>query len=107
MCNSYRKMVVIPAYNEEGKIGKVIRKIPPALVDKVVVVDDCSKDRTALEAAEAGAMVISHERNIGVGAGIRSGIDYAIANQFNVVAILSGDDQHDPRELDGLLDPIL
>jgi dolichol-phosphate mannosyltransferase len=105
--NGFQKVVVIPAYNEEGKIGKVVRKIPFGLVDRVVVVDDCSRDRTAMEAQEAGAEVISHVRNMGVGAGIRSGIDYAIANQYDIVAILSGDDQHDPRELAGLFEPIL
>lgn len=52
-------------------------------------------------------MVIKHERNLGVGAAIRTGIDYALAHDFAVVAVLSGDDQHDPTELPGLLRPIL
>ena len=102
-----RVLVVIPAYNEQGKIGRVITKIPPQIVDGTVVVDDCSSDETAAEVKRAGAIVIRHEHNMGAGAAIRSGIDYALANGYDVVTILSGDDQHDPNDLPGLLDPIL
>jgi dolichol-phosphate mannosyltransferase len=102
-----RILIVIPAYNEEGKIGNVIKKIPPDLADQIVVVNDCSTDQTANEAEQAGALVINHKHNLGVGAGIRTGIDYAIAHGFSIVAILSGDDQHDPKDLYGVLQPIL
>lgn len=99
-------LIVIPAYNEQGKIGRVVSKIPAGIADAVLVVDDCSKDGTPQEAKAAGAMVIRHGKNMGVGAGIRSGIDYARANGFDVVAVLSGDDQHDPNDLWGVLKPI-
>ncbi len=98
-----RALVVAPAYNEHGKIGNVVRKVPRDIIAAVVVVDDCSADDTSDEARAAGAIVIRHERNRGVGAAIRSGIDYAIANGFDVVAILSGDDQHDPHDLYGVM----
>jgi dolichol-phosphate mannosyltransferase len=98
-----RILIVIPAYNEEGKIGCVINKIAPDLADNIAVVNDCSTDQTAAEAEGAGALVINHKKNLGVGAGIRTGIDYAIANGFSIVAILSGDDQHDPNDLYGVL----
>jgi dolichol-phosphate mannosyltransferase len=101
-----RVVVVIPAYNEQGKIGRVISKIPDSLMVQVVVVDDGSSDATAGEAAASGAVVIRHPRNRGVGAAIRSGIDYALSNGYDVVAILSGDDQHDPHDLYGLIEPI-
>jgi dolichol-phosphate mannosyltransferase len=100
-------LIVIPAYNEQGKIGNVVTKIPADLADLVLVVNDCSTDLTALEAESAGAMVINHEHNRGVGAAIRSGIDFSLENNFDIVAILSGDDQHDPSELYGVLKPIL
>jgi dolichol-phosphate mannosyltransferase len=100
-------LIVIPSYNEEGKIGRVLGKIPLDLADKVVVVNDCSTDQTAVEAENAGAMVLNHDRNLGVGAGIRTGIDYALANRFTIVAILSGDDQHDPNDLYGALKLII
>ena len=100
-------LIVIPAYNEQGKVGQVVRKVLAQGIESVLVVDDCSRDQTAAEARAAGALVISHEQNAGVGAAIRTGIDHALAHDFVVVAILSGDDQHDPTELPGLLHPIL
>lgn len=103
----HRILIVIPAYNEEGKIGCVINKITPEMAEKIVVVDDCSTDQTAIEAESAGALVIRHVKNQGVGAGIRTGIDYAIANGYGIVAILSGDDQHDPNDLFGVFKLIL
>lgn len=105
--SSLRVLIVIPAHNEQGKISAVIGKIPPGIAAAIVVVDDCSKDETYNEACAAGAIVIRHERNTGVGGAIRSGIDYARQNGYDVVAILSGDDQHDPNDLPGLLKPII
>jgi dolichol-phosphate mannosyltransferase len=99
-------LIVIPAYNEQGKIGSVVRKIPKPICDGIVVVNDCSADGTAAEAKAAGAALISHPVNRGVGAAIRTGIDYAIQNNYDVVVILSGDDQHDPNDLPGLLAPL-
>lgn len=108
-----RTLIVIPAYNEQGKISAVLRKIPSQVAVAVVVVDDCSKDETSAEARATGAtlpfpvIALRHEHNTGVGGAIRSGIDYARQNGYDVVAILSGDDQHDPNDLPGLLEPIL
>jgi len=102
-----RIAAVIPAYNEVGKIGRVLKKIPPGIVDAVIVVDDCSRDATADEARQGGAIVLQHQVNQGVGAGIRTGIDYARQKGFDIVTILSGDDQHDPSELPIVLEPLL
>jgi dolichol-phosphate mannosyltransferase len=101
-----KTLIVIPAFNEQGKIGRVIQKIPTGIADKVLVVNDCSRDDTMQEAEKAGAFVICHEKNLGVGGALRTGIDFAIKNGYEVVAILSGDDQHDPSDLPGLLEPI-
>jgi len=100
-------LVIIPAYNEQGKIGRVIKKIPKESADKVIVIDDGSSDGTAAEAEGAGATVLRHASNLGVGAAIRTGIDHALSNAYDVVVVLSGDDQHDPTEIPGLLDPIV
>lgn len=102
-----RVAVVIPAYNEEGKIGRVLAKIPPGVVDLTIVVDDASRDGTADEARRGGASVITHARNRGVGAAIRTGIDHARAQALDVVAVLSGDDQHVPAELPDMLAPLI
>ena len=101
-----RVLIVVPAFNEQGKIGHVVEKIPKEICNGIVVVNDCSTDGTATEAESAGAILISHAVNQGVGAAIRTGIDYAIENNFDVVVVMSGDDQHDPDDLPGLLEPI-
>src|SRR5438045_94700 len=69
---------VIPAMNEGGKIGALVGRFGADVVDQVVVVDDGSRDATAEESRAAGARVIQHRRNRGVGAAIRTGIDYAL-----------------------------
>ena len=107
-----RVALIAPAYNEEGKIGRVVEKVkavaPRLHCDlTMVVVDDCSTDGTQAEAEAAGAIVIRHEHNRGVGAGIRTGIDYARQQGFDVAAVISGDDQHVPDELERLFEPIL
>ncbi len=99
-------LIVIPAFNEESKIKKVIAKIPSDMAREVLVIDDCSTDKTYQEAKNAGATVIHQDRNMGVGAAIRSGIDYALKRNYDVVAVLAGDDQHDPNDLCGLFERI-
>lgn len=102
-----RVAVVVPAWNEAGKIGEVVRKVPRRLASCVIVVDDCSSDGTADEARAAGAeRVIRHERNRGVGAAIRTGLEAAREAGFEIAAILSGDDQHEPEELTRVLEPL-
>ena len=99
--------VVVPAWNETGKIGDVVRKVPRRWAATVIVVDDCSDDDTAAEARAAGAeVVIRHERNLGVGAGIRTGLFEAKRRGLRYAAILSGDDQHEPDELPRILVPL-
>lgn len=104
---SARIAVVIPAYNEQGKVGRVLAKIPAGVIETAIVVDDASSDATAEEARQGGAHVITHPQNKGVGAALRTGIDHARAQQYDIVAILSGDDQHDPSELPRVLAPLL
>lgn len=102
-----RVAVVVPAWNEVGKIGEVVRKVPRRWASCVIVVDDCSADRTADEARSAGAeVVIRHETNRGVGAGIRTGLLEAKRLGYEVACVLSGDDQHVPAELPRILAPV-
>ena len=99
--------VVVPAFNEAGKIGDVVRKVPRRYASTVFVVDDFSRDRTSEEAREAGAeRVIRHEQNRGVGAAIRTGLLAARREGFTFAAVLSGDDQHEPEELPRVLGPL-
>jgi dolichol-phosphate mannosyltransferase len=102
-----RVAVVVPAYNERGKIGQVVRKVPRRLVGTLIVVDDASGDGTSDEARAAGAdQVIRHEQNRGVGAAIRTGLFAAHRAGIEFGAILSGDDQHEPEELERVLAPL-
>jgi len=107
-----RVVLIAPAYNEGGKIGRVVGKVaavaPRLPCDlEMVVVDDGSSDGTVAEAEAAGATVVRHEHNQGVGAGIRSGIDWARERGFAIAAVISGDDQHEPEELTRLLTPLV
>jgi len=99
--------VVLPALNEEGKIGPSVRRQPRDLVDHVIVVDDGSSDGTAGEARAAGADVLQHTRNTGVGAAIRTGIRRADELGVDLCAIMAGDDQDDPQQLPRLAEAIV
>jgi dolichol-phosphate mannosyltransferase len=108
MADRPRVYAVLPAFNESGKVGKVIEKIKKTeSVIEIVVVDDCSSDSTSEEANMAGARVIRHEKNLGVGAAIRTGIKYGLDYDFDICVVLSSDDQHEPSELPRVLNPII
>ncbi len=108
MTNQDKIYVVLPAYNEHGKIGRVVEKVKKIdVVSRIVVVDDCSSDATSEEANAAGATVIKHNKNMGVGAAIRTGINYGRENGFDICVILSGDDQHEPNEIGRVVEPIV
>ncbi len=101
-----RIFVVVPAKNESGWIGGVLRSMP-AFVDSVVVVDDGSTDTTAALARDAGASVLVHEKSRGVGAAIISGYVAALAAGADVVAVMAGDGQMCPDDLEALLVPVV
>lgn len=100
-----RVVAVIPAYNEEASIARVVSATLP-YVEQVVVVDDGSRDRTAAQAEEAGAHVIRQPRNGGKGAALEAGADYAIATGFDAVVALDADGQHDPKSIPALVTPL-
>jgi dolichol-phosphate mannosyltransferase len=100
--------VIIPALNERGKIGRVIDKLPRDGRFEAIIVDDGSHDGTGDEAREHGAaVVIRHERRMGVGAAIRDGWLAGLERQRPYLALISGDDQHEPAELVRTLDLVL
>ena len=97
--------VLIPALDEEEAIAQVVRGLP-TWVDETVVVDNGSKDRTALEAARAGASVVCEPRR-GYGAACQAGLEYLAPGASDVVVFMSGDGSDDPEEMDRLLRPII
>lgn len=105
MKNSY--LAIVPAFNEQGSVGAVVRAIKHARADfDVVVIDDGSTDDTASQAWEAGAAVISHPFNLGIGASVQCGLQHAYTHDYQVAVQVDGDGQHDPAFLQALLDAI-
>jgi dolichol-phosphate mannosyltransferase len=106
MYKGRRVLMIAPAYDEEAKIGEVVRRCPRDVVDEMLVVDDGSTDRTADVARAAGARVISMGYVAGVGAAIRRGFEVARAEGFDIVTVIAGNNKDDPGEVTRLLDPI-
>lgn len=106
----YRGLSILataPAYNEETKIGEVVRRVPRDVVDEVLVVDDGSTDSSAAVAREAGATVVSLGKTIGVGAAIRAAYDYALEHGYDVTVVMAGNNKDAPEEIPLLLDAIV
>jgi glycosyltransferase involved in cell wall biosynthesis len=101
-----RSLAVIPCCNEEATVANVILKTK-RFVNQVLVVDDGSSDETKKIAKEAGATVISHKKNKGKGAAIRTGFKYALDNDFDYVVTIDGDGQHNPLEIPDLLGNVI
>lgn len=99
-------IAVIPAFNEERLIGSVVLKTR-RYVSKVIVIDDGSSDDTARVAQEAGATVIRLSVNKGKGEALATGLKRARQENPAVVVVLDGDGQHDPGEINRLVEPIL
>ena len=89
---------VIPAYNEQGNIGNVVKKTKK-YVDKVIVVDDGSRDKTREVAEKSGAIVLRHVVNLGKGAALKTGCDFAIKKKANFIVALDADAQHNPGDV--------
>jgi glycosyltransferase involved in cell wall biosynthesis len=105
---SRRELVaVVPAWNEQGAIGRVvdeIRTFDPAAT--VVVVDDASTDETASVAEAHGARVLRLPFNVGIGGAVQTGFRYARDEGYEVAVRLDGDGQHDASEIGKLLAPL-
>ncbi|HHH13221.1 MAG TPA: glycosyltransferase family 2 protein [Thiolapillus brandeum] len=96
--------IILPAYNEGGVIGSVVSRLARDFPDaELLVVDDCSTDSTAREAAEAGARVISHKYNMGNGAAIKTGVRHA---RGETLVFMDADGQHSAEDVQKLLDKL-
>ncbi len=103
-------ILLIPAHDEAGRIGALIERLPGVvhgMATTCLVVDDGSSDGTAAEALAAGAQVISHPVNRGLGAAIRTGLVAAVAERCAAVAFCDGDGEYAPEELGALVAPIV
>lgn len=104
-------LIYIPALNEENSIQSTIKNLPISLegIDSinVLVVDDGSDDATKSISLKAGAQVVSHGYNRGVGAAFQSAINYALENDFDILVSIDADGQFNPAEIPQIIKPIL
>ncbi len=94
--------VVIPAYNESSRIKNVIKEVKK-ITKNIIVVDDGSHDNTAQVAQELGVTVLRHITNLGKGAALKTGCDYALQKEFNYIIVMDADGQHKPKDISRFL----
>lgn len=99
--------VVVPAFNEEAVIGDVVRSIINCGFKNVIVVDDGSTDHTYDNARNAGAIAYRHRVNRGKGAAVKTGLMASKMRRAEIVVTMDGDGQHDPLDIDSVIEPIL
>ncbi len=90
--------VIIPAYNEGVRIAQVIEKLL-VYTKNVVVVDDGSSDTTFAVAQKSGAITLRHKVNLGKGAALKTGCDYALSKGATQIVVVDADGQHEPDDL--------
>ncbi len=106
-----RIAVVVPAHNEELLIGRVIDTMPE-FIDRIIIINDTSRDRTAevvtgyIKAGNSRVTLINHEINQGVGGAIASGYKWARDHTYDIAVVMAGDAQMDPNDLPALLEPV-
>lgn len=97
-------LVIIPAYNEERNIGRVLKEIRSLKIDlDIVVVDDGSRDGTGAVTGEAGERVITLPYNLGYGGALQTGFKYAADMGYNYIIQFDADGQHDPEDIPVIL----
>ncbi len=103
-----RILVIVPAFNEAGNIGRTIDQIRrSSILLDVIVIDDGSGDATAQEARAHGAKVVSLPFNLGIGGAVQTGFQFAYLGGYDIAVQIDGDGQHDPSFLPSLLAPII
>lgn len=100
-----RKCAVIPALNEEKYILGVIEEVKAQGIDPIVI-DDGSTDNTYNIALDSGVCAIKHSKRQGKGSAIRTGLDFALKNNYDLIFTLDGDGQHHPKEMKRFLDSL-
>jgi glycosyltransferase involved in cell wall biosynthesis len=103
-------LLFLPAHDEAATVASVVARVPPVVAGHrvhCVVVDDGSSDSTAEAASRAGAEIVAHDRNRGLGAAVRTGLRLGVERGAAAVAFCDADGEYDPAELDRLVAPVL
>lgn len=95
--------LLLPAYNEAKTIDRIIREASEFVHD-ILVIDDGSIDQTAQIAEKAGGKVITHRTNLGKGMALRTGFDYISQKDYDLIATMDSDGQHQPSDLPRFID---
>jgi len=103
--------IIIPAYNEEKTLGRVLKSIPRHFPDikktEIVVVSDGSNDKTVEIAKDCRVTLIEHDLNRGLGGALGTGFEYAKRNGFDALLTFDADGQHHPEDIWPVLRPII
>lgn len=103
-----KKLIIIPAFNEESNIEKTVTAIQKnAQGFDYVIINDCSTDRTKQICAEKGYNVVNLPINLGIGGAVQTGYKYALERDYDVVVQVDGDGQHDPEFLNEMADYLM
>ncbi len=98
-------LACIPAFNVENSINNIVKDVSN-YVDKVIVCDDGSSDKTYKEAELGGAILLKHKKNLGKGAALKSLFDYAKKTDFDILVTIDGDGQFLAKDIPKLINPI-
>ena len=98
-------LVIVPAFNEQGAVGDVVREVARCVPGvPVLVIDDCSKDSTVAVARAAGARILPLPHHLGLGGAVQAGYKLAFELGFEYVIRVDGDGQHDARDIPRILE---
>jgi len=105
--NTFETAIVIPLYNEEFVIKDVLMEINQEYPDyKIIVVDDCSTDKSYQSACSQNIYLLKHSTNLGQGAALQTGIEFAKEKGFQYVVTFDSDGQHDPKDIRFFVDAL-
>ncbi len=108
-----RIVAIIPIFREIGKIGKVLGRFEPGIVDQVCIVADDPNEPILAEISEATEgfrlpfKLIKNTERKGIGFAIRQGFEYALSNSFDIIVVMAGNGKDDPRQIPRLTRPVL
>ena len=103
-----RILVILPAYNEEASISQILEQVRKVLPEAdLLVVNDCSLDKTSEIARKAGATVLDLPVNLGIGGAMQTGYRFAVDKGYDFAIQVDADGQHDPEEIPHILNPVV